>query len=579
MGIRNSNDPRGSNVPLVDARIGTAFAIVEKVSDAIDQIRYVAEHLYAVQLKDVEFNNDVAGEVIQWRYVGETAWRTLVTYTDLLGSDITNVVADMVALRDEMLGIAVQGVNEMNAQNLSGLLDKGAARQNLGLGNVDNTADVDKPVSLAVQLALDLKADAASLLAHATNINNPHQATKAQVGLGNVDNTSDMDKPISTAMDAALIGLDEEISILRETKEDSLPTLNATTTHFLRGDKTWIDFAVTVRDTALTGLSTATNRVVEATDSFLTSIGLLQKQVSDNKTTADAHIARTDNPHGVTKVQIELGNVDNTSDLNKPISTATQNALNLKADLVNGLVPTSQLPSYVDDVLEYADLAAFPVTGESGKIYIAKNGGIPSDPSRQYRWSGTQYVENFASPGTTDNVVEGATNLYYTAARVRALVLTGLDLASGAAITAADSVLSAFGKLQKQASDLATAVSLKANALNAALTGTTTVERLDVGNILKLPEWTTATRPANALGRIGYNTDLKAYEGYSDGGWNSIGGGAKGAPGNAVFYENAINVTGSYTITTGYNAMTAGPITVNDGAVVTVPDGSVLTIV
>ena len=47
---------------------------------------------------------------------------------------------------------------------------------------------------------------------------------------------------------------------------------------------------------------------------------------------ADTHIARVDNPHVVTKTQVGLGNVDNTSDINKPISVATQDALDLKAD-------------------------------------------------------------------------------------------------------------------------------------------------------------------------------------------------------------------------------------------------------
>lgn len=58
------------------------------------------------------------------------------------------------------------------------------------------------------------------------------------------------------------------------------------------------------------------------------------------------------------------------------------------AELDNsGKVPAAQLPSYVDDVLEFASLSAFPATGEDGKIYIAE------DTNRQYRWSGTQYVE------------------------------------------------------------------------------------------------------------------------------------------------------------------------------------------
>ena len=53
-----------------------------------------------------------------------------------------------------------------------------------------------------------------------------------------------------------------------------------------------------------------------------------------------------------------------------------------KADLVGGVVPGSQLPSYVDDVLPFANLAAFPDPGESGKIYIDE------DTNKQYRWAG-----------------------------------------------------------------------------------------------------------------------------------------------------------------------------------------------
>lgn len=48
---------------------------------------------------------------------------------------------------------------------------------------------------------------------------------------------------------------------------------------------------------------------------------------------ADAHIAKVDNPHGVTKAQVGLENVDNTADVDKPISTAVQTALDLKADI------------------------------------------------------------------------------------------------------------------------------------------------------------------------------------------------------------------------------------------------------
>lgn len=68
-----------------------------------------------------------------------------------------------------------------------------------------------------------------------------------------------------------------------------------------------------------------------------------------------------------------------------PSKTAVNTALADKADLVAGKVPAAQLPSYVDDVEEYANLAAFPVTGETGKIYVA------IDTNLTYRWTGSVY--------------------------------------------------------------------------------------------------------------------------------------------------------------------------------------------
>lgn len=112
-----------------------------------------------------------------------------------------------------------------------------------------------------------------------------------------------------------------------------------------------------------------------------------------------------------------------------------------------GKVPAAQLPSYVDDVLEYANLAGFPVTGETAKIYVAL------DSNKVYRWSGSAYVEIMSSPGSTDVVTEGSTNLYFKESRVRNTVLSGISLLTNATVTAADSVLSAFGKIQKQITD------------------------------------------------------------------------------------------------------------------------------
>lgn len=58
-----------------------------------------------------------------------------------------------------------------------------------------------------------------------------------------------------------------------------------------------------------------------------------------------------------------------------------------KVPIVGGKIPTEYLPSYVDDVLEFADFASFPTTGETGKIYVAL------DKNFTYRWSGSAYVQ------------------------------------------------------------------------------------------------------------------------------------------------------------------------------------------
>jgi hypothetical protein len=91
----------------------------------------------------------------------------------------------------------------------------------------------------------------------------------------------------------------------------------------------------------------------------------------------------------------------------------------------SGKIDATYLPSYVDDVEEYADLASFPATGESGKIYVAL------DNNKTYRWSGSTYIEISPSEvnsvnGETgivvldsDDISEGASNLYFTDARAR----------------------------------------------------------------------------------------------------------------------------------------------------------------
>lgn len=79
--------------------------------------------------------------------------------------------------------------------------------------------------------------------------------------------------------------------------------------------------------------------------------------------------------------RIQWSNLANTFE-----SLSNKGATNGYAPLVSGLIPQEYLPAYVDDVLEYANLASFPTTGETGKIYVA------IDSNLTYRWSGSVYV-------------------------------------------------------------------------------------------------------------------------------------------------------------------------------------------
>ncbi|MHC0442309.1 hypothetical protein [Flavobacterium sp. 3-210] len=139
-----------------------------------------------------------------------------------------------------------------------------------------------------------------------------------------------------------------------------------------------------------------------------------------------------------------------------------------KADLVGGKVPASQLPSYVDDILEgyllsnvfYVESGHTTVIpAETGKIYIDLTTG---QKNKEYRYSGSTYIQiTNGLIASTDDVVEGATNKYSTLALVMGYVLTGVSFASSAAITATDTILSAFGKLQKQITDNVSAIAGK----------------------------------------------------------------------------------------------------------------------
>ena len=253
-------------------------------------------------------------------------------------------------------------------------------KASVGLGNVDNTTDANKPISSATQTALNGKEATVASGTSAQYWRGDKVWTtldKAAVGLNNVDNTSDADKPVSSATQTALNGKEATIS-------------SGTTAQYWRGDKTWTPFpsiqapiqvneegtqvaaagAATILNFTGAGVtaSFAGNTVTvdvpnsggggwTAVDASSTVKGIL-KLTNDLGGTADLPVVAKINGIAISgtcasgyaitgdsastaswkvlnKSSVGLSNVDNTSDADKPVSTAQQTALDAKAPLAN----------------------------------------------------------------------------------------------------------------------------------------------------------------------------------------------------------------------------------------------------
>lgn len=146
--------------------------------------------------------------------------------------------------------------------------------------------------------------------------------------------------------------------------------------------------------------------------------------VNEVKVTADAGGGSVPDASTTVKGKVELGTDSEALAMSATDVVLTPSNLGAIVNVNNGLVKldsggkvaSAQLPAFVDDILEYANLAAFPGTGVASIIYVAL------DTNKIYRWSGSAYVEVSASPGTTDSITEGTTNLYYTQARADARI-------------------------------------------------------------------------------------------------------------------------------------------------------------
>lgn len=141
---------------------------------------------------------------------------------------------------------------------------------------------------------------------------------------------------------------------------------------FYAGNKNWADFGQFTRSVVLTNVSMSSAVTITESDTVLEAFGKIQAQL--NQTSLGGH----------------------THDDRYVLLTSVGAANGVAALGSDGKIPSTQLPSYVDDVLEYPNFAGLPAAGEQGKVYVTV------DNNRQYRWSGSIYVQ--VTSGAVDSV-------------------------------------------------------------------------------------------------------------------------------------------------------------------------------
>lgn len=339
------------------------------------------------------------------------------------------------------------------------------------LADVGGTTDHEQLSNIGIKTHLEIDA-------HVASVSNPHGVTKTQVGLGNVDNTADIDKPVSTATQDALdlkvdkvagLGLSEEnftttlkgkldgiesgaeVNNITDIDATDLTDGGESSLHYHASDRARANHTGTQTASTISDFQTSVsaNADVSANTTHRGSDGKDHSDVVLN----NSHRADLNNPHATTKAHVGLGNVDNTSDINKPISTDAQNALDLKINLTEkaanngvatldagGKIPASQLPSTVMEYKGTWDAATNTPTladgvGDAGDIYLCNvagsqdlgSGNIDFAVGDWIVFSGSIWEKSINSDAVdsvngqkgvvvlnSDDIAEGVSNLYLT---------------------------------------------------------------------------------------------------------------------------------------------------------------------
>ena len=377
-----------------------------------------------------------------------------------------------------------------------------AHRIALNIDELDNTSDLDKPISTATQNALDDKVDKIT-----------------GKGLSDENYTSDEKTKLSGIADGAEVNVNADWEAVSGDAEIlNKPVLGSAAA----ADTT--DFATFAQgelaDSALQPQSVT--YLGEYNDGFDYTYGdvviyggLLYIRVGEPNTGYppgssywEEYEPEIGSPAYDLYIQTNLANKTNIGHGHAISDIADlQDSLDNKQDagdyatLVDGKVPSEQLPSYVDDVLEYADFEALPETGSAGIIYVTL------DTNKTYRWSGSTYIEISAGPSSTDAVPEGNTNLYYTDERASAAapVQSVNGYTDIVTLTAADVGLGNVDNTSDLDKPISTATQ-DALDLKSDIGHTHDWDDITTGNVTVVP-FDTTTAAVAAVGQLTWNDE------------------------------------------------------------------------
>lgn len=261
-----------------------------------------------------------------------------------------------------------------------------------GVGNLNNTADLDKPISTASQTALDAKEPTISAsddTKYRRGDETWQTLNKAAVGLGNVDDTADLDKPISTATQTALNA---------KANADDAATL--TGNQDVDGSKSFSSSPKLVGSATVDYVWTATNEngagswqeLVEP-ETTVDWDNVLDKPTEFAPTIGSTGTTAAAGNHTHTKANVGLNNLDNTADADKPVTNAETTAL-------SSIVPSTRTVS-----------AGTGLTGggtmEADRTLSINNGGVGvSQLATAAKKEGITYVQTLIKRVTGLNMID-----------------------------------------------------------------------------------------------------------------------------------------------------------------------------